>query len=283
MKIIKNLGSLNETGQHVVYTPSGLRDWDISANYDSSNNIITLNVLTYKNGNTSYFDAEANTVVTVNTQVVFANVSSTINVSSLMPSFEDHGAFVILQDKDDLESNTAITSHVVTDLFKMSLPSKLNFNDIRKMHNKVPAAVLIVPYANSRPEDLILMVKAPFEYRNVATKFTGFSSQLPDYSSGNWRNDLYPTLNSPALNVATSSTTPLSVQLVDQSGNPIKREGVTIYLDNLGGVLDSNRIVTNADGLATTNLTVGTIATTFKIKAGFKYFSGVLDIPVTVS
>ena len=61
------------------------------------------------------------------------------------------------------------------------------------------------------------------------------------------------------------------------------RAGITIYLENTGGMLDSNRAVTNPDGVASFTLTSGSLPTSFKLKAGFKYFSGLIDIPVTVS
>ena len=79
----------------------------------------------------------------------------------------------------------------------------------------------------------------------------------------------------------TNSTQSFTIRLTDYFGNTIAKPNVTIYLDNTGGLLLNKQIVTDDNGIATGHITSFDTAT-FKIKAGFKYFSGVVDIPVKV-
>ena len=279
MKIIKNLSMMQSS-----YVPSKEENGFciIDANYDNESTVLNLNIQKNKIVFTSSFDAASNTSITTNTTVMLSNVSSSITVSNLYSSFTDHGAFVLLGDTTKLDNNHGQTQTIFTDLFKLTLPTKSGFSDLKKINGKEPYAVLIVPYANSSDDDLILMIRSP-QSMNVSNSFSGFSEVLPDLLYKDWKTTLYPTLVANTVNTGVSSTVSLDIQLADQDGTPIKREGVTIYLENLGGVLDLNRIVTDSDGIATANLTVGSVPTNFKIKAGFKYYSGVINIPVNVT
>ena len=286
MKIIKNTSPW----------PYKDREWTVDVNF--ADDIVTVNVVTVQQSITAVATEISGNVVHSNVAVntEFGNISTTFNLSEIGSSFVDHGAYVMLTDKHpDLElpelnpaSLPQKQKTTVHDLFQLSGPTKIRFTGMQNVYGKIAYATLITPFASSTDDEIILMVRSPSN-ANVAFTANGFSEDLGTTISNRWQRDtgswinLFPNLSSPPLNVGINTTTQFTVQLVDSAGEPIARSGATIYLETTGGVLTTNRIVTDANGTATGGIMVTSIPTQFKIKAGFKYFTGVIDIPVTVS
>ena len=284
MKIIKNLNLLVGNITPVLTSldlsdknPAD-RDWNISVKYDS-NDIIKLDTKSSKTISYSKFDNESNTSIDLTENILYSNSHCEISISKLRSEFSDHAAFAIFtENKSLLETNLLETGTYVIDLFKMTHPSKLNLGDVYSLQKRILMGVLVVPYANCTNDELIFMVKTPSVWTSKQVTIEGFSEQLEDISyNTDWKKVLYPSLTCEDITMQVSSSKEFQVTLSEP------RAGVTIYLENTGGILDSNRAITNQNGIATFTLTVGEIPTSFKLKAGFKYFSGLIDIPVTVS
>jgi hypothetical protein len=279
-------------------------NWAVNVNF--SNETVTVNVVTTQIANISVATptGPGNTEVehsTVTSSVEFGNVTASFNLTDLRSNFVDHGAFVMLSNKHpavdlpqtDFSQVVQNQATTVQELFQLTGPAKIRFKDLRGLYDKLTYATLVVPFSDSTDDELILMIRDPSN-ANVQLTTSGFSGDLGTVSSNAWQTgvdqsgepgwlSLYPTLISPALTVGVNTTTQFSVQLANSDGTPMQRAGVTLYLDNTGGTLTSNRIITDSTGVATGTIVTTSIPTTFKIKVGFKYFSGVLDIPVTVS
>jgi hypothetical protein len=284
MKIIKNLNHLTGnispplTSLDLSDRNPADRDWVITSKYDG-NDIIKIDITSSKTISYAKLDVESNTIIDSTETILYSNSHCAISVSKLRSEFYDHAAFVIFTEtKNLLETNQLETGTFVIDLFKMTQPSKLNLNDIYSLQKRILVGALIVPYANCTNDELIFMLKTPQIWSSKQVTLEGFSEQMEDIPIGiDWKKTLYPSLTCEDITMNVSSSKEFQVNLSEP------REGVTIYLENTGGVLDSNRAATNQHGIATFTLTVGEIPTNFKLKAGFKYFSGLIDIPVTVS
>jgi hypothetical protein len=279
MKIVKN--QVNEVGKGLNSPDNNV---NINAYYDSSNTTITLHVKTSANTiKINEFDVVSNTVVERFVPQIYQNFTESMNVSSL--SLYDHAAFAFWTDSnyEPFEDANTTTNTIVVDTFRASYPTKLRRDEIAALHNKSQYAFLLVPFADCTPDEMLFVLNVD-KSANATITYQGFSEELPEIIEQNKRLDFLPKLNAPAtLNVSTGSTTSFDVQLIDSNNNTINRPNVIIYMENTGGVLGSNRIVTNANGVATGTITVGTQPTSFKIKTGFKYFSGKKDIIVNVS
>ena len=236
--------------------------WDIDVSYAS--NTITMNIkMSYSN-------------------IVYINAASTIDLTKLTPKPDDFTAYTMLTDVNpeglwtycaSQELNptpNVVTSSYVVDLFRMTLPSKLNVDDFIDMHDKLLFGALLVPFSDSTPDDMVFMVRAPYNVKSNIT-YSGFSQELPMIEKNGYIKYL-PSLKSNAISMANNSTQSFDIQLTDGSGNNISKPNVMIYLENTGGLLTNSRIVTDNRGIATGHVT--SLDSSFKIKAGFKYFSG---------
>jgi hypothetical protein len=280
-------------------------EWKVDAHL--ANDVVTLSIVTNMVvTEASASNLEANSEVlhsTVTKNVEFGNVKVSFNLSDIRSNFVDHGAIAFLTSKHpalehpqvDTQQTVQNQTTTVHELFQLTNASKMRFRGIQNVYDKLVYATVMVPFADSTNDELILMLRSPIN-ANVVMNTSGFGNDLGSVSSNAWRKtgtdestqemgwlSLLPSLKSDTLNVGVNTTTNFSVQLIDGNGNNISRAGVTIYLDNTGGTLSQSRIVTNEHGVATGSIIATSVPTEFKIKAGFKYFTGVIDIPVTVS
>lgn len=235
-----------------------------------------------------------------------------VDISTL--SLYDHAVFAITADDqkdpiiipafDQSESehkHDVHTNSYVIDLLKSTYTAKISRNEYCKAYGKLIFGYLIVPFADSTTDEMIFVMNNEVT-ANVSVTQSGFSEVLPDVGRDFWNQYLghtgkvprkpvndscmrfLPKISAPdTLDVSINSTTDFTVQLVDFEGNVIPRAGVTIYLENTGGLLNLQRIVTDANGSATAKISVGEHATAFKVKTGFKYFSGMTDTIVNVT
>ena len=133
----------------------------------------------------------------------------------------------------------------------------------------------------------------PFTQCGMTLKYNvskGFNSNITgwvaatdnDYQS-NLETEL-PTMKliSGGGNIAAGATGAVSLQMVDGAGNLLARSS-TLYLEETGGFLPLKRVAV-ANGLAGFNvMAMGLEAgQTFKVKVGFRTYSGVLDVPFQV-
>jgi hypothetical protein len=83
-------------------------------------------------------------------------------------------------------------------------------------------------------------------------------------------------------NIAAGATASVSLRMVDGAGNLLAR-GSILYLEETGGFLPLRRVAVE-NGLASFNIMATGLVPgqTFKVKVGFRTYSGVLDVPFQV-
>ena len=252
MKIVKN-GAIN--------VASTENTWNVHVEY--ANNTITTNIVT--------------SLIVPDSYREFTNTVCTLNLTEMSSQFVDFTALAVVADETHYE---LIKDSYVIDLFKMTYPSKYSPLEFGTVNGKIFYGFLIVPFADTTPDDMIYIVRAP---NNINCNIThnGFSQELVPIEHNEW-NRFYPIAIADSFTMSKNSTYEFNVRLVDSKWLPIFKEGVTIYLETTGGNLVNQRIVTDASGQAKGHITVGDNVSRFKIKTGFKNFSGIFDISVRV-
>ena len=239
-------------------------DWTINATF--ANNVVTVSVVVSEQTPTG--------------ENVFLNTTANFVIADLQPQFTNCSLFGMVADSNPASSwhnskevkVTTITKSTIVNAFATTKKSKLTIDEFTDSYQKMPYAGLIVPFADSTPDEMILMVRTP---TNINVKFTssGFSPELSPVDETTLFS-LFPYLRGSPINAPIGQDTPFTVQLSK------KRAGVEIYLESTGGILTNQRIVTDENGLATGYIRPIS-STPFKVKAGFKNYSGIADIQVT--
>jgi hypothetical protein len=252
MKIVKN---------STINVASTENTWNVHVEY--ANNIITTNIVT--------------SLILSDCYQEYTNTTCSLNLSEMSSQFVDFTSFAVVADETHYE---LIKDSYVIDLFKMTYPTKYSPLEFGTVNSKIFYGFLIVPFADSVPEDMVYVVRAP---NNINCNIThnGFSQELVPIENNEW-NKFYPIAIADAFTMPKNSTVEFNIRLVDSKWLPIFKEGVTIYLETTGGNLANKRIVTDASGQAKGHITVGDSVSRFKIKTGFKNFSGIFEIPVRV-
>lgn len=93
--------------------------------------------------------------------------------------------------------------------------------------------------------------------------------------NGNGLDDVLHMLPSISLNIDADDT--ITVQLLNTNGTAAHKKDIEIYLETTTGLLQNNRLVTNDRGQSQTQLL---FKGTGKIKAGFKFYTGKVEIQV---
>lgn len=317
MKIVRNW--INSDGRK---KPSHDHNWNIDTSYDSNGKIIQLKVITFSDRESNYMNSETEVVETTVQYEYYQFVSETMSIDTLKTYDHAVFAFVTDSNYTPIdisslstidEANSSISSEKVStdplthtsllsrtqvvDLFRQTSAGKLRRPEYNRINNTTIYGFLVVPFADSTPDEMTFVVNSSIS-ANVNITTSGFSENLPDIGKEFWDQqvsnpipvaydgwmDLLPKISTPnTINVSTNSTTDFDVQLVDSNNNPIAREGVTIYLENTGGNLALQRVITDANGASKVTVISGPVPGTFKIKTGFKYFSGVSDTIINVS
>lgn len=258
MKLVRNIADRELT----VDT-----DWVINAVY--ADGVVTISVRTSETNDSG--------------EHVFLDTTAKFVLSDLQPQITDCSMFAMLADihessvglykQHPIDYKPTCTKSTIVDAFGFTKESKISFNDVNCVFNLMPYAALIVPYANSTPDEMIFMVRTPL---NVNVKFTssGFSPEMSPVDADSMYS-LFPSLRS----LVQSILAPVGVDTAFTLQSPNKRPNVTIYLESTGGILTNKRIVTDSTGTAT-----GYIRpidnTPIRVKAGFKNYVNFLDIPV---
>jgi hypothetical protein len=246
--------------------------WNITASYDGQNTI-TVSVVTS---------------FTVGDQVIESvNTTNTFDLTQL--NLTDFSIFALMANVNQTSMHEyheqptnylpAVTSSTILDVFAYTKDSKMTFDQTCSSLGMLPYAALIVPYANCTTDEMIFLVRSPINITSVVT-CTGFQTEITPTDS-NRMFGLLPTLTTPSqqLVAPVGEDVPFVIQLTGAFDIPVNRAGVTIYLEATGGVLTSQRLVTDANGTVTGYIQAND-TTPFEITAGFKNFSGILDIYV---
>jgi hypothetical protein len=150
-----------------------------------------------------------------------------------------------------------------TDLFRHTQHNKSGVGGIKYALNIIPLVFVFIPFVDSSTDDWTLVVNS-----NVATNegnaLTEFNVDN-NRSIANASNDLLPSIS------MSKDGTDISATI-----NPVK-ENVEIYFETTSGYLNKQRANTDASGVASCTV-IG--ATSGKVKAGFKYFSGKAEITI---
>jgi hypothetical protein len=260
MKIVKELADTN-----IVSFDS---NWNLDVTFDGKNVQLNMNISAKRDEN-----------------IVYVNTNNIFDLQKLSSEITDFSIFMF-GSYDILDSNTFTkteTKSKIINVTKITNPSKLNSDDLQKIYGITPYALLLIPFANSTPNDMILVACAP-KNTDCKINFKGFNKELPATDSSRslipqWMAYM-PTLSSQNnINLSVANTTPFVVQLTDTQGNNINNSNVTIYLQTTGGVLDNKRITTDKKGQAIGHITALT-NDPFTIDLGFKYVEGLSKIQV---
>jgi hypothetical protein len=176
---------------------------------------------------------------------------------------EDH-AFILFASPLRLEDYEK--DDIIVNVFKHTVSSKSTIGHLRKVNKLNPLMYIAIPFASSSISDWTIIAEAE--------KFTVNNVVITD----TYDLDPNPTLNGILPNITLSKDTNIiSAQLTNSNNQPINQPNVDIYFETTSGSLSNYRSVTNAQGIATTELID---ATDGKVKVGFKYFSGKAEIAI---
>lgn len=150
----------------------------------------------------------------------------------------------------------------------------------RRQHD---AVLIFTPFADTPFTECPIIVRANAELGIISNvSFEADNSTLADVATS-----MRPSvrLKSGGGDIAVDAKAEAVVEVFDpNTGNAIVGQEAWLYLDHTGGYLPKQRVKLAADGTATvTTMALGLdTGDSFKVKVGFKQFSGVLDIPFNV-
>jgi hypothetical protein len=170
---------------------------------------------------------------------------------------EDH-AFILFASPLRLEDYQK--DDIVVNVFKHTVSSKSSIGHLRKVNKLNPLMYIAIPFASSSMSDWTIIAEAE--------KFTVNDVEITetyDLDANPTVNDVFPSIS------LTKNANEITAEL------NVAKAGVEIYFETTAGSLSNYRSLTNAQGIATTEL-IG--AADGKVKAGFKYFSGKAEITI---
>ena len=117
-------------------------------------------------------------------------------------------------------------------------------------------------------------------------KDSGKDSAGKDYNYVGHLADAFPafTVTSGGTNIDADAVDTVEFKMVDSDGKAIEKE-VDLYLESTGGYLPKNRITTTNKGLGTFKVKALALESgdKFKVKIGFRNFTGITDVEYTVA
>lgn len=164
--------------------------------------------------------------------------------------------------------NEESSTFAFVDVLKYTFTTKGSTGFFKTQSGMSPIMYILVPFADSPISEWTFIV--------IANKVTVDGNTVKD----EFDIDINKTLadicneNLPSISISKSGTS-VSAQLIDTKGKAIKKSGVDIYFETTAGYLTKSRGRTDTKGLASTEV-IG--AEEGKIKAGFKYFTGKVDL-----
>jgi hypothetical protein len=174
----------------------------------------------------------------------------------------------------------------VFNMFANSKSAKLSGQDFAIFNGKNSAVCLIIPFKNSPVEDWVLSIQAqkdePEWFELVGATGTAMPTNHCGHSAV--REDNLPSVHFDNANISGDTNEvlelPFTVKNADGTTANTKAE---VYFETTGGFLPVTRKVAEGNGTAFISLRDVPKGERFKVKAGFKNFSGISECQVTVN
>lgn len=206
---------------------------------------------------------------TYDTQVLYADIKARAD-------FADHSCYNVFEG-----------SSGVFNMFTNSKSAKLSGQDFALFNGATNSAVcLIIPFKNSPVEDWVLSINVqkdePEWFELVGATGTEMLINHCGHSAG--RADNLPLVHFDNASISGDTNEvlelPFTVKNADGTTANIDAE---VYFETTGGFLPVTRKVVKGNGTAFISLRDVPKGERFKVKAGFKNFSGISECQVTVN
>lgn len=172
-------------------------------------------------------------------------------------------------------------------MFTNSKSAKLSGQDFALFNGATNSAVcLIIPFKNSPVEDWILSIQVQKDEPEYFELVGASGTVMPTNHCGHSavREDNLPSVHFDNANISGDTNEvlelPFTIKNADGTTASTKAE---VYFETTGGFLPVTRKVAEGNGTAFISLRDVPKGERFKVKAGFKNFSGISECQVTVN
>ena len=174
----------------------------------------------------------------------------------------------------------------VFNMFANSKSAKLSGQDFAIFNGGNSAVCLIIPFKNSPVEDWVLSIQVqkdePEWFELVGTTGTAMPTNHCGHSAV--REDNLPSVHFDNANISGDTNEVLELPfIVKNADGTTANTKAEVYFETTGGFLPVTRKVAEGNGTAFISLRDVPKGERFKVKAGFKNFSGISECQVTVN
>jgi len=230
-----------------------------------------------KTSNYNIYPNPNNTIVTVN----FDDYRNSRD-------FSDHSIFFIYDSEIYPNNGTRFVDPRLNlnpkfNTFAQTLTAKINNTHYSILSNEFKFITLNVPFASSINNDwLVGLNLSTNELLSVSDDITVVSNTINVLDDiANMLPKIYFSQNN--VTCSTNSSVDIPFFIGDNNGNPIVGNDCDVYFESTGGLLPVTRVTTsNGQGLVKVATPFNSVGDQFKVKCGFKYFTGTDDCVINV-
>jgi len=197
---------------------------------------------------------------------------------------------------DDIKARTDFTDYScynifegqnsIFNMFTNSKSAKLSGYDFAHLYAYNSAVCLIIPFKNSPVKDWILSIQAQKDEPKWFELVGATGTKMPNNHCGHSavRADNLPSVHFDNASISGDTNEVLELPFTVKNANGTTANiDAEVYFETTGGFLPVTRKVAEGNGTAFISLRDVPRGERFKVKAGFKNFSGISECQVTVN